>query len=324
VAFAREAGDTVPDEEAQQAERSLLDIMRDVLLSVQWDHGDLAWCQSSIVPRRASDDTEEEQGENAVSGITDAQIGWRILATSFIDAEATGDAGSLDERIKETLQDVLDATGEARMLEVEEWVTCPCCLPLVEVDTGTLNTRLHLGALGTDDERTMACEVLLEEGVCVLSAALPRTLAEELRVTTKGLIELADTALRAKGIDVGTQAFTFADISSRGNFRFDLKFDTSGGDGAASCAAANRLLEDGPWVPLVLQLLGATAQEVVRRADLIYSRPGSPHQEWHSDGPHYGPGADERGLGEPPPYAICVFVPLIDLTMETGCVFLPT
>lgn len=34
-------------------------------------------------------------------------------------------------------------------------------------------------------------------------------------------------------------------------------------------------------------------------------------QEWHSDGP---PAADAAR-----PYAVCVFVPLLDLTADTGC-----
>jgi hypothetical protein len=324
-ALAREASDAVPDEVSQQAERDLLGLAQDVLLTAEWKTGDLSWCQSSIVPRRASDDDDEEgivdnTGSDHVAASKE-QIGWRLLATCFIDAGATGgpEDAALEERLREALRPVLDAEGEARPLEVEAWVTCPCRLPLVEVDAETLDASLRLGNGGIDAfDIKRACATLREEGVCVISTAIPRAQAEELRVTTKSLIQCADAALDAKGIDVGTQSFTFADISSRGNFRFDLKFDTGCDDSSASCEAVRTLLETGPWVPLVLEMLGATVDEVVRRADLIYSRPGSPHQEWHSDGPHYGPGADEMGQGHAPSYAVCVFVPLIDLTQATG------
>ena len=56
-------------------------------------------------------------------------------------------------------------------------------------------------------------------------------------------------------------------------------------------------------------------------ASVVYSRPGAPDQDWHCDGRHLAgaPRAGFDGHGAAPPYALCVFVPLIDLTRETGC-----
>jgi hypothetical protein len=56
-------------------------------------------------------------------------------------------------------------------------------------------------------------------------------------------------------------------------------------------------------------------------ASVVYSRPGAPDQDWHCDGRHLAgaPRAGFDGVGAAPPYALCVFVPLIDLTRETGC-----
>ena len=48
----------------------------------------------------------------------------------------------------------------------------------------------------------------------------------------------------------------------------------------------------------------------------MYSRPGAGDQDWHTDGAH----ADApRAGGAGAPYAVCVFVPLIDLDEGTGC-----
>lgn len=51
---------------------------------------------------------------------------------------------------------------------------------------------------------------------------------------------------------------------------------------------------------------------------VVYSRPGAGEQDWHSDGPHIGHGAGWDGEGAAAPYALCVFVPLIDLNPTVG------
>ena len=105
----------------------------------------------------------------------------------------------------------------------------------------------------------------------------------------------------------------------------------------------------GPWVPLIDALLGGPDSHHVW-VSVVYSRPGAPHQGWHADGPHVAPdvgwsahlddgnaaaaaaaaatatattttaavdGHDAKTLPAPP-YAVCVFVPLIDLSPEVG------
>ena len=52
----------------------------------------------------------------------------------------------------------------------------------------------------------------------------------------------------------------------------------------------------------------------------MYSKPGAPAQDWHCDGRHLAgeARADFTGLGASPPYAVCVFCPLIDLDATVG------
>lgn len=53
---------------------------------------------------------------------------------------------------------------------------------------------------------------------------------------------------------------------------------------------------------------------------IVYSRPGACNQDWHCDGRHLAGAAraDFDGVGEAPPYAVCVFCPLIHLDDEVG------
>ena len=53
---------------------------------------------------------------------------------------------------------------------------------------------------------------------------------------------------------------------------------------------------------------------------VVYSKPGAPAQDWHCDGRHLAgeARADYAGAGAAPPYAVCVFCPLIDLGEDVG------
>ena len=56
------------------------------------------------------------------------------------------------------------------------------------------------------------------------------------------------------------------------------------------------------------------------RSGVVFSTPGTKTQYWHADGSHTRPPAtfDTPEGGGAPPDAVCVFLPLIDLTAETG------
>jgi ectoine hydroxylase-related dioxygenase (phytanoyl-CoA dioxygenase family) len=61
---------------------------------------------------------------------------------------------------------------------------------------------------------------------------------------------------------------------------------------------------------------------VVRvKVGCVVSLPGAGEQYWHSDGAHAAAVDVDSGsaIDMDPPAALCVFVPLVDLTDETGC-----
>jgi len=101
------------------------------------------------------------------------------------------------------------------------------------------------------------------------------------------------------------------EMSARGAQRFDLLLDLGTADAAAVMEAAR----EAAWAPVVRRILGDDAAVQV---SVVYSRPGAGEQEWHSDGPHVGAVAGWDGEGAAPPYALCVFVPLVNLNATVG------
>eukprot|EP01104_Vermistella_antarctica_P010311 TRINITY_DN2744_c0_g1_i1.p1 TRINITY_DN2744_c0_g1~~TRINITY_DN2744_c0_g1_i1.p1 ORF type:complete len:472 (+),score=89.34 TRINITY_DN2744_c0_g1_i1:335-1750(+) len=71
------------------------------------------------------------------------------------------------------------------------------------------------------------------------------------------------------------------------------------------------------WVPMVVEAL--QSRELVVTVSVVYSRPGAGEQYWHADGPHlFKHHRQNDGGNVPPPYALCVFLPLIPLDESVG------
>jgi ectoine hydroxylase-related dioxygenase (phytanoyl-CoA dioxygenase family) len=81
---------------------------------------------------------------------------------------------------------------------------------------------------------------------------------------------------------------------------------------------------DSAWRSGVAEALGCDSDAMRVQVSAVYSRPGAPNQDWHSDGGHldrdggWGSGLPGECLTPARPYALCVFVPLVDLTAATG------
>ena len=59
-----------------------------------------------------------------------------------------------------------------------------------------------------------------------------------------------------------------------------------------------------------------TLEEIDFDISVVYSRPGAINQRWHADGNHQNVADDEDPSTDP--YALCLFIPLIDLDHDTG------
>lgn len=109
----------------------------------------------------------------------------------------------------------------------------------------------------------------------------------------------------------GTTKKHFSEIMARDHFRFDFRLDLD------SHGVWREYEENGRWKPLVNDVLGPTNRLV--KCGCVLSLPSCGMQYWHSDGVHRGKSADFDSQDAALTHALCVFVPLIDLTEATGC-----
>ena len=184
--------------------------------------------------------------------------------------------------------------------EVETWVTCPCPVPMISCPR-----TLVPGKLGMLDGSKFQAS-----GLSVFPGACGSSKVREMSELVKNRIVQAEEAIRTNypKIVIGEDAFTFKEVSSRGNHRFDLLLEDS--------ELLQNFVRNGPWVKdLIDPFLGDTWNS---QTSVVYSRPGAPDQEWHADGRHLGARPHFVCDPAPDPYAICVFVPLCDLSTEVG------
>ena len=189
-----------------------------------------------------------------------------------------------------------------------------------ETDDGTnsINNEPNNNNLIHQRVETLQCW-----GVSVQRSLLKEGQVKELR----GLVDTAITKVEESlqryrpDICVGQDTFHFREISSRSTQRFDLRMQ----DDKTHAFVHRHLLETNPTAAAVLeQVLDCTATEMDFDVSVVYSKPGAGYQGWHADGDHHK-GAKDAGLAEDgwrtelaSPYAVCLFIPLIDLDEQVG------
>ena len=114
-------------------------------------------------------------------------------------------------------------------------------------------------------------------------------------------------------IQLGESTFGFQEYTHRGPGRFEVLFDPT--------SDLYQLLRDGwehQWMESVCHYLQSDRSRLRLNISCVYSRPGAIDQEWHTDGDHYSLNPQVGDCRTHQPYALCIFVPLIPLTAETG------
>ncbi|TPX64759.1 hypothetical protein SpCBS45565_g05668 [Spizellomyces sp. 'palustris'] len=178
--------------------------------------------------------------------------------------------------------------------DAEIYVSAPCRIPIKKWDLASLD----LGAAGQ--------QLFAETGLGIYLRGVSNEQLVALEDICNSRIADAHSRLQSyHDIDVGSQQFAFRELGSRGKQRFDLILPENN-------PAIGQVVQSGPWVPLIRQVLNLTdtATPLPCLVSVVYSLPGADTQSWHADGPPSRPPSR--------PYAVCVFLPLIDLTCETG------
>lgn len=137
--------------------------------------------------------------------------------------------------------------------------------------------------------------------------ALPNSVGsvDELYLHTVGTFNRFYEVLQEKG---GRKHFK--EIMQRDNNRFDFRIDLEDDNTVWQDVEMN-----SKWLPLVGEILGDFMRV---KCGCVLSLPGTGEQYWHSDGVHAGQSASFDSSEAESSNSICVFVPLIDLSAETG------
>jgi len=150
-------------------------------------------------------------------------------------------------------------------------------------------------------------ERLITEGFTIVRQLVPAAQLLVIDRSMRAHAERVMTALGSRSIGIGSRD-GYIEIVQRSPGRFDVPiFDERFFDpiwGAEGSAAASV-----PWMNLVHESLGPEARPSF--SGVVFSKPGSPAQQWHIDSPHES--AEHR-----PAHAINVLLALADIAIEAG------
>ena len=295
-------------------------LREEVFARVEWGDRDLRFHDA----RRAAD--------------AEADAGWVMECT--LSCLAHGDEAQVAYRIEGLAAEFVE--------EADVLVSAPCHIPLLRVTAADLafdartGEALAPGRFGSGSEARVAtaADLVRAAGLAVAAEALDARAVERALLAVNRRIAKAERALREMrpSVNVGADVFAFREMGSRGGERFDLLFpkgrdpadrtdDADREDEDEDAAFVRELAMTAPWTrTLVEPLLGSndagSGGGASWRCDVsvVYSRPGAAHQDWHCDGRHLAGAAraDFDGDGLAPPYALCVFCPLVDLNADVG------
>lgn len=201
----------------------------------------------------------------------------------------------------------------------ELWGSAPAILPLRPID-GYDQYLIPCDKSSVTFD-SWAYSTMKEWGMFVQRDLVAADEVVQLRQYALDEIDNAESLLKLHRpqVNIGQDIMAFREIASRGNERFDLLL----GPWSMACQfVSNNVIER---ISRVLEkLIGSVHVEVDCDMSIVYSKPGAPNQGWHADGDHQK-GASDAGWDKngwqthlSDPYALCLFVPLIDLDDDTG------
>jgi ectoine hydroxylase-related dioxygenase (phytanoyl-CoA dioxygenase family) len=279
---------------------------------------DKNWQRATKVIRLShrNDFQEKEMVENLAQHFahTSHRRQWKVHRCRTVDASTVDISISLrccygeDEYIFTFLQDAL--ADHYRNMEMEVLVESPGYLPLMDKKYTQEDLLFDLNDKESNQKR------FDDLGLLVCHTRVDEHSLDCIRDTAYRFIQQVEDHFEHNHPDIDYQNgdFLFQEIGSRSGLRYDVRIDMNGD--AQWSALRQVAIETAPWLDLVQDIFGEGNWKV--EANVIYSKPGAQNQGWHCDGGHLEAEADENGHGHAPPYALCVFLPLIDLNPHVG------
>lgn len=266
-----------------------------------------------------------------VTHVEDCEVTW--IDSSYATDEENGQrtlllsAIILSDASNGCLNAVSAVVGDD--ISCELWATAPAILPLRPADGYDKYIKYNKKEVEKQglSQESWASLTMKEYGIFFQSEFLDKSTVEEIRVEIMSEIKETEDLIRMHHplINIGKDFISFREIASRGNERFDLLLQTSSSSSSSSKIREiinTQVLER--ILPMAKIILGETSGGLDFDLSVVYSKPGAPDQGWHADGEHQKGAADigwningwKTHLAEP--YALCLFIPLIDLDDETG------
>ncbi len=294
------------------------------------------WSTSySLVPDE--DRLTEESGSGSGSSSGSSTI---TLITNVVCEDPLTPSDIVSE-----VRNILRDASTLEQVQVEQWASAPAPLPLSPVDGYSLCTNsAHLEHPGEEASSQTSSQPIKTTNITCAAADVKGTMQKwgifrQNKVLTADQVshlrKLVQSAIHeTEGnlakyrpeINVGKDNFFFKEVASRSYYRFDLRIDPKDGHDSEIGALVDEWVWNQPLVrDRILDMLGTTTPEDIHRnISIVYSKPGANHQGWHADGNHV-PGQPDAGWDElgyqtrlAGAFAICLFVPLVDLNQEVG------
>jgi len=238
-------------------------------------------------------------------------------ATTLVMAAVT-EASVSPQDIVAAVETVM--SQQCEKFSCEMWASAPAPLPLRPADGYSAIELKEDGEEGSCWENR-ATAAMREWGISLQKQVVDDEKVRDFRVIVDEAIAEAEEklALHRPDIDVGKDEILFKEIASRNHERFDLRLTSSTARSFIEEVVLGNSLVQG----FLRNNLGEM-EEIDFDLSVVYSRPGANAQGWHADGAHQR-NANDAGWADDgwktrlaDAYAICLFVPLIDLNDDVG------
>jgi hypothetical protein len=227
------------------------------------------------------------------------------------EGAASSSLESICETIVQALLQRTSVVGNAELLLVLEDTPIPLVdiqIPFASYDSTTEQ----------DSDTPSAKDTFDKYGLVSLSQQNEKLEEQEVNVVDLHAYALQEFERLYKALQIKIQQSQqhtkkqhFREIMARDDYRFDFRLDLD------PTGLWKDFEEQGRWKGAVKDILGPSFQLV--KCGCVLSLPSCGMQYWHSDGIHQGASASfDSNDTAAPAHALCVFVPLIDLTEETG------
>mmetsp|Transcript_22158 Transcript_22158/g.33497 ORF Transcript_22158/g.33497 Transcript_22158/m.33497 type:complete len:404 (+) Transcript_22158:64-1275(+) len=262
--------------------------------------------------------TEDDERQNALT---------LILQAYFDDSEEEVTSAAIVRAVQREFQTHFPKED----FFVEEWSTAPAPIPLRPIEG--YDKVLGNCNFDNDTKQNEAQAILHEYGILCQRKILGSEEISELRQLADRAIKEVESAITKNRPDIriGQDSFVFTEIASRNLERFDLRINamSSSPISLAAIEFVDKHIRSQKKVESLLkEVLGGNDDESIHEIDcdisVIYSRSGAVTQMWHSDGKHQedkkdgGWNDDGWRTDLAKPYALCLFIPLIDLNDTVG------